>query len=79
MVAERIKVQVYPSGLAREIVPGEVALRARLRFNHDRLVPYLGKLVGDDARRGVDDSTRWIRQDQVDAPVRKVGLRVRRR
>src|SRR5215468_6912609 len=59
---------------ARDLVPGEVALSGRLRFDYDRLAPNLGQLVGNDARRDVDDSTGRIRQDYVDAPARKVGL-----
>src|SRR5262249_7859115 len=47
----------------RDLVPGEIAACARLCFDHDRLVPNLGKLVGNDARGDVDDSTRRIGHD----------------
>src|SRR5262249_15122435 len=63
----------------RDLVPGDVTLSGRLRFDYDRLAPNLGKLVGNDACRDVDDSSRGIGQDYVDAPARKVGLRVRSR
>src|SRR5262249_6797593 len=62
----------------RDLIPGEVAACTRLRFDHDRLLPDLGKLVGNDARGDVDDPTRWIGHDHVDIAVRKVGLRMRR-
>jgi hypothetical protein len=61
---------------ARDLVPGEVAARSRLRFDHDRLAPNLGKLIGDYACGNVSDPTRWKRQDYVDAPARKVGLHI---
>src|SRR5262249_49039689 len=51
---------------ARDLVPGEVAARGRLRFDHDRLAPNLGKLVGDYACGNVSDPTRRKRQDQAD-------------
>ena len=44
----------------RDLVPGEVAACTRLRFDHDRLVPNLRKLVGNNARCDVDDPTRRI-------------------
>src|SRR6516225_8816170 len=62
----------------RDLFPGEVSVCARLRFDHDRLVPNLGKLVGNDTRGDVGDSTRRIGHDHVDRPVRKVGLRMPR-
>src|SRR6516162_1509467 len=60
------------------LVIDKVTTCARLRFDHDRLVPNLGKLVGHDARGDVDDSARRIGHDHMDRPVRKVGLRMRR-
>jgi hypothetical protein len=62
----------------RDLIPGEVAACTRLRFDHDRLLPDLGKLVGTDARGDVDDPTRRIGHDHMDLPVRKVGLHMRR-
>src|SRR6516162_4239218 len=62
----------------RDLIPGEVAACTRLRFDHDRLLPDLGKLVGNDARGDVDDPTRRIGHDHMNLPVRKVGLRMRR-
>src|SRR5215813_5417249 len=62
----------------RDLVPGEVAACARLRFDHDRLVPNLGKLVSNDARGNVDNYADRIGHDHMDRPVRKVGLRMRR-
>src|SRR6516165_7146703 len=41
----------------RDLIPGEVAACTRLRFDHDRLLPNLGKLVGNNARGDVDDPT----------------------
>src|SRR5215472_16137664 len=61
----------------RDLVPGEVPACARFCFDHDRLVPNLGKLVRNDARGDVDNSTRRIGHDHVDMPVRKVALRMR--
>src|SRR6516162_4280856 len=61
----------------RDLIPGEVAACTRLRFDHDRLLPDLGKLVGNDARGDVDDPARRIGHDHMDLPVRKVGLRIR--
>ena len=46
--------QAYPFGSARETW-SQVATRGRLRFDHDRLVPNLGKLLGNNARGDVDD------------------------
>src|SRR5262249_54168622 len=62
----------------RDLVPGEVAACARLRFDHDRLVRNLGKLVSNDARGDVDDPAGRIGHDHMNRPVRKVGLRMRR-
>src|SRR5262245_57159467 len=50
----------------RDLVPGEVAACARLRFDHDRLVPNLGKLVSNDARGNVDNSAGRIGHDHMD-------------
>src|SRR5215472_1622 len=63
---------------ARDLIPGEVAACARLRFDHDRLVPNLRKLVSNDARGNVDNSAGRIGHDHMDRPVRKVGLCMRR-
>src|SRR5215475_5897168 len=62
----------------RDLIPGKVAACTRLRFDHDRLLPDLGKLVGNDTRGDVDDPTRRIGHDHMDLPVRKGGLRTRR-
>jgi hypothetical protein len=76
MVAGDVSPSVSVGLGARDLVPGEVAARGRLRFDHDRLAPNLGKLAGDYACGNVSDPTRRKRQDNMNAPARKVGLRV---